>query len=55
MVEDRIVLSTFQFSPASQEELREAAQTNVICVTSDEKFRKQFEKSGNCLFLLDAG
>lgn len=38
MVEDRIVLSTFQFSPASQQELREAAQMDVLCVIRDEDF-----------------
>ncbi|HLI08668.1 MAG TPA: D-2-hydroxyacid dehydrogenase [Ktedonobacteraceae bacterium] len=45
MVEDRIVLSTFQFSPASQEELREAARMDVLCVTRDEDFINNLKRA----------
>lgn len=45
MAEDRIVLSTFQFSPASQQELREAAQMDVLCVIRDEEFRQDLQRA----------
>jgi phosphoglycerate dehydrogenase-like enzyme len=45
VVEGPIVLSTFQFSPASQEELREAAQMDVICVTRDEDFINNLKRA----------
>lgn len=32
------VVSTFQFSPASQERLREAAQTEIQCISSTDEF-----------------
>ncbi len=45
MAEDRIVLSTFQFSPASQQELREAAQMDVLCVIRDEDFINNLQRA----------
>ncbi|GAC1358710.1 MAG: D-2-hydroxyacid dehydrogenase [Ktedonobacteraceae bacterium] len=38
MTGDRNVVSTFQFSPASQAILREAAQANFLCTTNTEEF-----------------
>ena len=34
-----IVVSTFQFSQASQEILRKAAQSKVVCISRAEEFR----------------
>jgi phosphoglycerate dehydrogenase-like enzyme len=38
-----IVVSTFQFSPSSQEILREATQTEVVCIARTEEFRLRLQ------------
>ncbi len=38
MTESLNVISTFQFSPASLEKLREAADANVFCITNNDEF-----------------
>src|SRR5258708_7118057 len=39
------VVSTFQFSPASQEKLREAAQAEVLCITNTDEFLSKLQKT----------
>lgn len=39
------VISTFQFSPASQEVLREAAQAEVRCITNNEEFLSRLQEA----------
>ncbi len=39
------VVSTFQFSPASQEILREAAQTEIVCITNSDDFLAHLEEA----------
>ncbi len=38
MIDNRNVVSTFQFSQSSQAVLREAAQANILCITNTEEF-----------------
>lgn len=38
MPDPRTIISTFQFTPASQIALREAAQADIICITNNEEF-----------------
>lgn len=44
MVDDLNVLSTFPFSPASQQILREAAQTDVLCITNTDELLSRLQE-----------
>src|SRR5947207_15875745 len=39
------VISTFQFSPTSQEVLREAANTEVACITRTDEFLSRLQEA----------
>src|SRR5947208_14185004 len=45
MAEGFKVLSTFPFSPASQEALRQAARADVLCVTSADALRESLQEA----------
>jgi len=45
MTESLNVISTFQFSPASLEMLREAADTDVVCITSNDEFLTRLQEA----------
>ncbi len=45
MTESLNVISTFQFSPASLETLREAADADVVCITSNDEFLTRLQEA----------
>ncbi|GAC1648176.1 MAG: D-2-hydroxyacid dehydrogenase [Ktedonobacteraceae bacterium] len=45
MTESLNVISTFQFSPASLERLREAANAEVLCITNNEEFLARLQEA----------
>lgn len=45
MPEHRKVISTFQFTPTSQAILREAAQTDVLCIANNEEFLARLQEA----------
>ncbi|GCE25812.1 hydroxyacid dehydrogenase [Dictyobacter alpinus] len=45
MPEHRKVISTFQFTPKSQAILREAAQTDILCISNNEEFLARLQEA----------
>ncbi|GCF09367.1 D-2-hydroxyacid dehydrogenase [Dictyobacter arantiisoli] len=45
MPDQRRILSTFQFTAASQEILREAAQADIVCLTNTEEFLARLQEA----------
>jgi len=45
MTEGLNVISTFQFSPASLEKLREAADAEVLCITNNDEFLARLQEA----------
>jgi phosphoglycerate dehydrogenase-like enzyme len=47
-----ILISAFQFSSTSQQILREAAQTEVVCITCTEEFRTRLHDEDSPLYTM---